>query len=284
MEYFQAFRMHIFLAAVTYLCILTLVSAHSGIPTNIFSSQNPELWRQQENDIQVDGLPFRDSSSFQSNPALSETTPPLNFLHGTTTLAFIFKDGIIVAVDSRASMGKYISSRTTMKLVPVTENIIGTMAGGAADCSYWLRRLSAKAQLHQMTYNTPMTVRMAAKSLAMELYSLRGAGLSVGTMLAGYGATGRPELVYVDNDGAHVAGNVFSVGSGSTYAYGVLDAGYRFDMTTDEAIELGLKAIRHATYRDAYSGGYINIVHVTRDGWKQVNRKDAADISIQSFT
>ncbi len=28
--------------------------------------------------------------------------------HGTTTLAFIFKEGIIVAVDSRASMGSYI--------------------------------------------------------------------------------------------------------------------------------------------------------------------------------
>lgn len=28
--------------------------------------------------------------------------------HGTTTLSFIFKEGIIVAVDSRASMGSYI--------------------------------------------------------------------------------------------------------------------------------------------------------------------------------
>lgn len=28
--------------------------------------------------------------------------------HGTTTLAFIFQGGVIVAVDSRASMGSYI--------------------------------------------------------------------------------------------------------------------------------------------------------------------------------
>lgn len=28
--------------------------------------------------------------------------------HGTTTLAFIFEGGVIVAVDSRASMGSYI--------------------------------------------------------------------------------------------------------------------------------------------------------------------------------
>ena len=28
--------------------------------------------------------------------------------HGTTTLGFIFKHGVIIAVDSRASMGSYI--------------------------------------------------------------------------------------------------------------------------------------------------------------------------------
>ena len=39
----------------------------------------------------------------------------------------------------------------------------------------------------------------------------------------------------------------FSVGSGSTYAYGVLDASWRDDLTDDEAIELGSRAIYHAT-------------------------------------
>jgi 20S proteasome subunit beta 5 len=29
-------------------------------------------------------------------------------LHGTTTLAFVFEHGVIVAADSRASMGNYI--------------------------------------------------------------------------------------------------------------------------------------------------------------------------------
>ena len=31
--------------------------------------------------------------------------------HGTTTLAFLFEHGVIVAVDSRASMGPYICAR-----------------------------------------------------------------------------------------------------------------------------------------------------------------------------
>mmetsp|Transcript_15252 Transcript_15252/g.14645 ORF Transcript_15252/g.14645 Transcript_15252/m.14645 type:complete len:127 (-) Transcript_15252:787-1167(-) len=38
---------------------------------------------------------------------------PLNELqyHGTTTLAFKFNDGVIVAVDSKASVGSYVGSR-----------------------------------------------------------------------------------------------------------------------------------------------------------------------------
>lgn len=33
---------------------------------------------------------------------------------------------------------------------------------------------------------------------------------------------------------------------------------YRFDLTVEEAIELGKRAILHATHRDAYSGGMNN--------------------------
>jgi len=51
---------------------------------------------------------------------------------------------------------------------------------------------------------------------------------------------------------------MFSVGSGSTYAYGVLDTGYRYEMSVEEARELGKRAIYHATHRDAYSGGCVN--------------------------
>ena len=61
----------------------------------------------------------------------------------------------------------------------------------------------------------------------------------------------------MDNDGKRLDGNAFSVGSGSIYAYGVLDSGYRWDLTDAEAQELGRRAIYHATHRDPYSGGIV---------------------------
>ena len=57
--------------------------------------------------------------------------------HGTTTLGFIFKGGVIIAVDSRASMGPYISSQTVKKVIEINPHLLGTMAGGAADCQFW---------------------------------------------------------------------------------------------------------------------------------------------------
>lgn len=46
-------------------------------------------------------------------------------------------------------------------------------------------------------------------------------------LLGGNGGIGwqGPGLYYVDSEGGRVKGRRFSVGSGSTYAYGVLDTG-----------------------------------------------------------
>lgn len=75
-------------------------------------------------------------------------------------------------------------------------------------------------------------------------------------------------MFYVDADGTRLKGDVFSVGSGSTFAYGVLDQGYRWDLTDEEAQELGRRSIYAAGHRDAFSGNTINLYHVKEDGWK----------------
>lgn len=75
-------------------------------------------------------------------------------------------------------------------------------------------------------------------------------------MIIGYDKKG-PGLYYVDDSGIRVDGDLFSVGSGSTYAYGALDSEYKYDMEDEEAFDLGRRAVYHATYRDIASGGNI---------------------------
>lgn len=57
---------------------------------------------------------------------------PIKLAHGTTTLAFRFQGGIIVATDSRATAGDWIASQTVKKVIEINNSLLGTMAGGAA--------------------------------------------------------------------------------------------------------------------------------------------------------
>ena len=66
----------------------------------------------------------------------------IEFAHGTTTLAFKFEHGVIVAVDSRATAGSWIASQTVKKVIEINPYLLGTMAGGAADCAFWERELA----------------------------------------------------------------------------------------------------------------------------------------------
>jgi 20S proteasome subunit beta 5 len=86
-------------------------------------------------------------------------------------------------------------------------------------------------------------------------------------MVCGYDPSG-PSIFYVDSDGQRLKGDLFSVGSGSTFAYGVLDQGYKWDLEDEEALELGRRSIYAAGHRDAFSGNTINLYLVKRDGWK----------------
>ncbi|KAF2862992.1 proteasome component [Piedraia hortae CBS 480.64] len=200
---------------------------------------------------------------------------PIKLAHGTTTLAFRFSGGIIVATDSRATAGDWIASQTVKKVIEINSCLLGTMAGGAADCQYWLAYLGMQCRLHELRNKTRISVAAASKILANLVYSYKGMGLSMGTMCAGVTPTEGPALYYVDSDGTRLQGNLFCVGSGQTFAYGVLDAEYRFHMSDEEAVELGKRSILAATHRDAYSGGYVNLYHVREEGWTKLGFLDS---------
>ncbi|KAK4331645.1 Proteasome subunit beta type-5 [Rhodotorula toruloides] len=227
--------------------------------------------------------------------------------HGTTTLAFKFQGGIVVAVDSRATAGSYIASGTVKKVIEINPYLLGTMAGGAADCQYWETYLGIQCRLHELRNHERISVAAASKYLANLVYSYKGMGLSMGTMICGWDKTvgllcvfplrtaltfslasspldnatriafwclQGPALFYVDSDGSRLKGDLFSVGSGSTFAYGVLDQGYHYNLSDQDAIDLGRRSIYAAGHRDAFSGNTINLYIVKEDGWKFIENVD----------
>lgn len=147
------------------------------------------------------------------------------------------------------------------------------------DCQYWLAYLGMQCRLHELRHKRRISVAAASKILANLVYSYKGMGLSMGTMCAGVTPSEGPALYYIDSDGTRLAGNLFCVGSGQTFAYGVLDAEYSYDMEDDVALELGRRSILAATHRDAFSGGFINLYHVKEDGWVKHGFSDTNPVS-----
>lgn len=49
-------------------------------------------------------------------------------------------------------------------------------------------------------------------------------------------------------------------------------------LQVEDAIELGRRSIYHATHRDAYSGGIINVYHVHENGWTKISADDCTDL------
>uniref|UniRef100_A0A8C2E7E9 Proteasome subunit beta type-8 n=1 Tax=Cyprinus carpio TaxID=7962 RepID=A0A8C2E7E9_CYPCA len=193
---------------------------------------------------------------------------PIDLNHGTTTLAFKFRHGVIVAVDSRASAGKYIGNIIFYQTI---------FSKFAADCQYWERLLAKECRLYKLRNKQRISVSAASKLLSNMMLGYRGMGLSMGSMICGWDKQG-PGLYYVDDNGTRLSGRMFSTGCGNSYAYGVVDSGYREDMSVEEAYELGRRGIAHATHRDAYSGGVVNLYHMQEDGWIKVCKEDVSEL------
>ena len=126
-------------------------------------------------------LPQLNNDNLKFSSANRHYPLPLNELqyHGTTTLGFIFHSGVIVAVDSRASIGNYVGSSTVKKVFPLSEHVVATMAGGAADCAFWIRKIGRDIKLFEYEYDSSITVAGIAKVLSSSLRELRGTGIYI---------------------------------------------------------------------------------------------------------
>ena len=89
-----------------------------------------------------------------------------DFAKGTTTLAFRFQGGVLVAVDARATMGAFISSNNVRKVIEINDYLLGTMAGGAADCMFWEKYVAMQCRVYQLRNGEKPTVAIASMMLA----------------------------------------------------------------------------------------------------------------------
>ncbi|MBI2651046.1 proteasome subunit beta [Candidatus Woesearchaeota archaeon] len=197
---------------------------------------------------------------------------------GTTTLALVCKEGIVLAADKRATSGYLISYKKFDKIINITDNIAVTVAGTVSDVQLLAKYIKAELKLKQIRTDRENTVKEAANLLSMLVYSnIRKLSLIPG--ISHFIVGGKDESgfhVYdLSPDGSIVeVDDYISSGSGSVMVYGVLETLYKENMSIDEGIKLAAKSILAALQRDIASGNGISIVTITKDGIKKVISKE----------
>ena len=79
-------------------------------------------------------------------------------------------------------------------MIEINPYLLGTMAGGAADCSFWERLLARQCRIYELRNKERISVAAASKLLANMVYQYKGMGLSMGTMICGWDKRGPGEL------------------------------------------------------------------------------------------
>jgi proteasome beta subunit len=186
---------------------------------------------------------------------------------GTTTLALRAKDAIIVATESQATAGYLVATKNAQKLFQITDHVAATISGGVADCQYIVEQAKALGRLKQVETGKEASLKYITNVIRNLLFQGRSFFLSM-MLVAGYDVQEDALKIF----GVDLIGSLFeeedymSFGSGSTFALGVLEAGFKKDMSAEEGIDLARRAVTAAKNRDIASGSKIQLAVITKDG------------------
>ena len=196
---------------------------------------------------------------------------------GTTTVGIVCKDGIVLAADKRATAGHMIVDKGAEKVHLINDRIAVTIAGSVSEAQLMIKLIRAELKLKDIRTGSFTNIKEAANLIGSLLYhrlrSMFGFGSVVHFLLAGR-----------DNNGVHLYdlfpdGSVSSIrdyvssGSGSVFAYGVLEANYKKNITVEEGKKLATQCINAALQRDAYSGNGIDIAVISNESVAKVLKK-----------
>jgi proteasome beta subunit len=194
-------------------------------------------------------------------------------LKGTTTIGLVCKDGVILASDTRVTMGFYVAHKQGKKIYKIDDHIAMTIAGTVADAQRVVDILIANAQLYKIDNGRPLPINSAARLIANLLFSARYVPLQTQVLIGGVDDTG-PHIFSLDPFGSLTEEKSVSTGSGSPVAYGVLEDRFKEEAHIKEALPIIAKAVNAAMKRNAGTGDNFNIAVIDGKGYRELNDKE----------
>ena len=196
---------------------------------------------------------------------------------GTTTIGVVCKDGVILASDTRVTMGFYVAHKHGKKIYKIDDHLGMTIAGSVADAQRTVDILTANAQLYKINIGRPLPVNSAARLVANLLFSSRYMPLLTQVLIGGIDDTG-PHMFALDPFGSLTEEKCVATGSGSPIAYGVLEDKYKEDIPIKELLPIIVKAMTSAMKRDAASGDSFNVAIIDEKGYRELSEEEKKQV------
>ncbi|MCD6529649.1 archaeal proteasome endopeptidase complex subunit beta [Candidatus Bathyarchaeota archaeon] len=194
------------------------------------------------------------------------------YIPGATTVGVTCPEGVILASEKRVSYGRFVMSRSGKKVFKLTSHVGAACAGLVADMQILVREVAAYSKLFSLDSKRPISVRAVAKIMSNLLFNRRLLPYITQTIVGGVDDEG-PVIYILDILGSVIPDKYAAVGSGAEIAVGVLEEGYRDDLSLEKAKDLVTRAIKSAISRDAISGDGVDFLIITKDGIKEESIK-----------
>lgn len=182
---------------------------------------------------------------------------------GTTIVGCLFKDGIVLGADTRATEGPIVADKNCEKIHYISESIRCCGAGTAADTEFTTALISSNIEMHALSTGRKPRVVTAMTMLKQMLFRYQG-HIGAALVLGGVDATG-PQLFTVHPHGSTDKLPYVTMGSGSLAAMAVFESSWRKDLERQEAIDLVAAAISAGIFNDLGSGSNVDVCVITKD-------------------
>ena len=180
--------------------------------------------------------------------------------HGTTVLAFRFRDGVVVAGDRLATEGHRVASRDIEKVFATDPYSLMAISGAAGPSIEMARVLSVELEHYEKIEGAPLVLEGKANKLSQMIrQNLPAAmqGLVVVPLFAGFDTRrGLGRLWKFDiTGGRYEEANFEATGSGGLYARESLKQDWAPDFDRAAAIRAAVRALTAAAEEDRATGG-----------------------------
>jgi len=182
---------------------------------------------------------------------------------GTTIVGVVYRDGIVLGADTRATSGSEVVEKNCEKIHYLAPNIMCCGAGTAADTEMITRLMASQLELLRMnTHSTTSRVITACTLLKRRLYQYQGY-IHAALILGGCDLHG-PAVYQIHPHGSTSKLNYTTMGSGSLAAMAIMESSWNEEMTETEAVDLVHQAIRAGIFNDL---DLDRIVTFVSSGW-----------------